>query len=102
MPAGFRMLGDERLKARLGELARSRRAAAMDGARGPERAAPAEGPAPAGGAGDPAPQLSAAAGCADAPRTAGTRRRPAEGPGVQAFLPRGEWGAEKGAAVGSI
>jgi len=91
------MLGDERLKARLGELARSRRAAAMDGARGPERAAPAEGPAPAGGAGDPAPQRSAAAGCADAPRTVGTGRRHAEGLGVEAFLPGGEWRDEKGA-----
>ena len=91
------MLGDERLKARLGELARSRRAAAMDGARGPELAAPAEGPAPAGGAGDPAPQRSAAAGCADAPRTVGTGRRHAEGLGVEAFLPGGEWRDEKGA-----
>jgi hypothetical protein len=74
------MLGNERLRARLGELARGRRAAAMDAPRseGAEAAPVAEGE---GGS---------------APGANGSRRR-GEGVGVEAFLPGGEWRDERGA-----
>ena len=67
------MLGNDRLKARLGELARGRRAAAMDAARA---AVEPEPPPAAGGR---------------------ARRGRGEGVGVEAFLPGGEWRDERGA-----
>jgi hypothetical protein len=69
------VLSDERLKARLGELARGRRAAAMEGA---------------------APGVAAAGRIEDVPRAGGTPRRRAEGLGVEDFLPGGEWRDERG------
>jgi uncharacterized protein YprB with RNaseH-like and TPR domain len=88
------VLNDERLKARLGELARGRRAAERpggDATAGPDPSAAAEGStgeAPAA----PAEEY----GHRD-PRVRGTRRGSGEGIGVEAFLPGGEWRDERGA-----
>ena len=88
------MLNDDRLKARLGELARGRRAAEMGSGdtAAPEgvhtRAAP--GASPKEGA---APE----AGAPPEPRAARARRSRGEGLGVEAFLPGGEWRDERGA-----
>ena len=92
------MLGDERLKARLGELARGRRAA-MEGARGgdaPEAEAIAD-PARKENARDPASPGPTPAEFADALRGSPAGERRAEGLGVEAFLPGGEWRDERGA-----
>ena len=80
------MLGNERLKARLGELARGRRAAAMDAAR------------PEGGR-DPAPALATPGLESEsaAPRATRSRRKGEAEVGVEAFLPGGEWRDEHGA-----
>ena len=96
------MLGNERLKARLGELARGRRAAAMEGTSGAgdsARAEAVEDPERKEDAGDPGALLSAPAGsgCEDAPRSGRAGRRRAEGLGVEAFLEGGEWRDERGA-----
>ena len=98
------MLGNERLKARLGELARGRRAAAMDAARAagdPERAPVPGDPVPVEAAGAPAPASAATvAGHAEefpVPRPGRSRRSRGEGVGVEAFLPGGEWRDERGA-----
>jgi len=103
------VLNDDRLKARLGELARGRRAAemgsgdtaAVEAARtrespGAAGAAPETGAAPEAGA---APETGAApeAGVRPEPRAARSRRSRGEGLGVEAFLPGGEWRDERGA-----
>jgi uncharacterized protein YprB with RNaseH-like and TPR domain len=89
------MLDNERLKARLGELARGRRASEMK--RGDAAGDPAGDGAidrgPAGGArvGGAAPEETGDS------RPARARRRRGEGVGVEAFLPGGEWRDERGA-----
>ena len=102
------MLDNDRLKARLGELARGRRAAAMEGARvaeskGLRRAAEGGDVArPEAGAGDavvrsaddappmPVEETAAPLAC----RSRGSR---VQGVGVEDFLPGGEWRDEHGA-----
>jgi len=95
------MLGNERLKARLGELARGRRAAAMAAApvAGDAERAPAAGDSlPVEAESAPA-SAAAVAGHAESPspRIGRSRRGGGEGVGVEAFLPGGEWRDERGA-----
>jgi uncharacterized protein YprB with RNaseH-like and TPR domain len=96
------MLGNDRLKARLGELARGRRAAEMGAARAavePEETPAAGDPIPLEAEGAPASAVAAAGLAEDLPPpgTGRARRGHGEGVGVEAFLPGGEWRDERGA-----
>jgi len=82
------VLNDERLKARLGELARGRRSAEM----GRPDGAPADHQARPEATGAQSEESGHAAG-----RPARKRRSRGEGLGVEAFLPGGEWRDERGA-----